>query len=192
MAIKKDDRNYRIHSEKNKRIIKKSLEKLGAGRSILIDAEDEVVAGNATFEEATKLKIPVRIIETDGTELIAVKRTDLKSDDERRKELALIDNHATDMSEFDMDMVMEDFSEDMLKSLSMELPPSVVDDIVVDNPDYPLIPKYDEQYNTFVIVCKSKTEEARIRTKLNLAYRARSYKQKFLGETFIVDSEKIL
>lgn len=191
MEIKKDKRNYRVHSEKNKRIIRKSLTELGAGRSILIDSENEVVAGNATFEEAQKLKIPIKVIETDGNELIAVKRTDLKPGDDKRKELALIDNHATDMSEFDMDTVMEDFSEDLLKSLSMELPPSVVDDIVVDNPDYPLIPKYDEQYNAFVIVCKSKTEEARIRTKLNLAYRARSYKQKFLGETYVVDSENI-
>ena len=77
MEIKKDKRNYRVHSEKNKRIIRKSLTDLGAGRSILIDSEGEVVAGNATFEEAQKLKIPIKVIETDGTELIAVKRTDL-------------------------------------------------------------------------------------------------------------------
>lgn len=123
--------------------------------------------------------------------MIVVKRTDLKNDDDKRKELALIDNHATDTSEFDIEKVMKDFDADYLKSLSMELPPEIVDDIHVDDPTYPLIPIYDEQYNAFVIVCKTKTEEARIRTKLNLEYRARSYKQKFLGETFIVESEKI-
>lgn len=191
MKIKKDKRNYRVHSEKNKRIIRKSLEELGAGRSILIDADDEVVAGNATFEEAQKLKLPIKVIETDGTELIAVKRTDLKGDTEKRKQLALIDNHATDTSEFDMELVMKDFDADLLKALSMELPGEIVDDLRVDDPTYPLIPIYDEQYNAFVIICKTKTEEARIRTKLNLEYRARSYKQKFLGETFIVESEKI-
>lgn len=61
MKIKKDKKNYRVHSEKNKRIIRKSLEELGTGRSILIDADDEIIAGNATFEEAEKLKIPVRV-----------------------------------------------------------------------------------------------------------------------------------
>lgn len=39
--IKFDERNYRKHSKKNKALIKKSLEELGAGRSVVIDNEDE-------------------------------------------------------------------------------------------------------------------------------------------------------
>ncbi len=40
ITIKADPRNYRLHPDANKRIIRKSLEDLGAGRSIVIDKED--------------------------------------------------------------------------------------------------------------------------------------------------------
>lgn len=46
--IKFDAHNYRTHDEKNLKLIKKSLKELGAGRSIVIDAEGEIIAGNAT------------------------------------------------------------------------------------------------------------------------------------------------
>ena len=109
--IHTDKRNYRKHSDENKRIINKSLSELGAGRSILIDSENEIIAGNGVFEQAEKQNIKIKIIETDGTELIAVKRTDLKTNDKKRKKLALIDNHATDTSEFDFDIINVDFGE---------------------------------------------------------------------------------
>ena len=49
--IKKDHRNYRIHDENNKTLIKKSVDELGAGRSILIDSENEIIAGNGVYEQ---------------------------------------------------------------------------------------------------------------------------------------------
>ena len=48
--IKFDLRNYRKHSDKNKALIKKSLKELGAGRSVVIDADDTLVAGNGVYE----------------------------------------------------------------------------------------------------------------------------------------------
>ncbi len=188
--IKKDRRNYRIHSEKNKRLIKKSLKELGAGRSILIDNDDNIIAGNGVFEQAEAMHIPVRIVETDGSELVVVKRTDIKEDDPKRKQLALLDNHASDTSEFDFEAITEDFDPEFLKSISMDIK-EVLQDLKVENPDYPLIPIYDEKYNAFVIICKTKTEEARVRTMLNLTQKARSYKKQFLGETYVVSSEDI-
>ncbi len=44
MAIKSDKRNYRVHNDKNKKLIRKSLEECGAGRSILLDSEDGIIA----------------------------------------------------------------------------------------------------------------------------------------------------
>ena len=95
--IKYDQNNYRIHSAENKQLIKKSLEDCGAGRSILIDNENEIIAGNGVYEQAKKLGIPVRVIETKGDELIAVKRTDLKTEDQKRKVLAVMDNTTSDI-----------------------------------------------------------------------------------------------
>lgn len=118
--IKLDKRNYRKHSDKNKMIIDKSLKELGAGRSILIDSENEIIAGNGVFEQAEKQNIKIKIVETDGTELIAVKRTDLKTNDKKRKKLALIDNHSTDTSNFDFDAINVDFGEVELEEWGIE------------------------------------------------------------------------
>lgn len=112
--LKFDPKNYRIHGEKNKRLIQKSLVDCGAGRSILIDKEDCIIAGNGVYEQAQELGLKVRIIESDGTELIAIKRTDLKTEDARRKALALADNYTSDTSVFDIEAVMEDFTPDEL------------------------------------------------------------------------------
>ena len=109
MSIKLDQRNYRKHSKKNKELINKSLKECGAGRSIVIDKEDNIIAGNGIYEQAQKLGIKTKIIETDGTELVVVKRTDLATEDEKRKQLAIMDNSASDSSEFDFELMKLDF-----------------------------------------------------------------------------------
>ncbi len=119
--IKLDPKNFRVHNDRNKSIIRKSLEDCGAGRSVLMDKENYLIAGNGVYEQAKALGIPVRVIETNGKELVVVKRTDLSLEDERRKLLALADNHASDTSEFDMDLVIENFSEEVLKDWEFSL-----------------------------------------------------------------------
>lgn len=109
MEIKFDKRNYRKHSDSNKRKIKKSLQECGAGRSVLVDADDTLIAGNGVFEQAQAMGIPTRVIETDGTELVVVKRTDLRTNDDKRKLLAMADNATSDNVEWDVDMMVQDF-----------------------------------------------------------------------------------
>ena len=120
--IKFDKRNYRKHDKKNKSLIKKSLEKFGAGRSIVIDAEGEIIGGNGVYEQAQKLGLKTKIVETDGSELVVVKRTDLKTDDEKRKALAVMDNSTSDTSEFDLELLTADFTVDELEDFGIELP----------------------------------------------------------------------
>lgn len=121
MAINFDKRNYRKHSDKNKNLIKKSLEECGAGRSIVIDNEDNIIAGNGIFEQAQKLGLKTKVIETDGSELVVVKRTDLQTDDAKRKQLAVMDNSTSDSSEFDFDLLGEDFETETLQDWGLEL-----------------------------------------------------------------------
>lgn len=102
-----DKRNARVHDKRNKQSIHDSLQEFGAGRSILIDNADTAVAGNGVLEQAQKLGIPIRVIESDGSELIAVKRVDLAPDDPKRKALAIADNRTGDLSAFDDDTVAE-------------------------------------------------------------------------------------
>ena len=120
--IKFDKRNYRKHDKKNKSLIKKSLEKFGAGRSIVVDAEGEIIGRNGVYEQAQKLGLKTKIVETDGSELVVVKRTDLKTDDEKRKALAVMDNSTSDTSEFDLELLTADFTVDELEDFGIELP----------------------------------------------------------------------
>lgn len=129
--IKFDKRNYRKHNDRNKELIKKSLEECGAGRSIVIDNDDEIIAGNGIYEQAQALNIPVKVVETDGSELVVVKRTDLKTDDEKRKKLAIMDNSTSDTSEFDIELLKTDFEIPELQDLG--LPVFEESDIDVDS-----------------------------------------------------------
>uniref|UniRef100_UPI00356729A5 hypothetical protein n=1 Tax=Mariniphaga sediminis TaxID=1628158 RepID=UPI00356729A5 len=123
--LKLDPKNYRVHDDRNKRLIKKSLEDCGAGRSIVADKDNVIIAGNGVYEQAKELGIPIKFIETDGKELIVVKRTDISTDDEKRKLLALADNRTSDTSFFDMELVLEDFSNDDLDLWEFELEPEI-------------------------------------------------------------------
>lgn len=119
--IKFDAHNYRKHSDKNKSLINKSLKECGAGRSIVIDNDGEIIAGNGIYEQAQKLNIPTKIIETDGTELVVVKRTDLNTNDEKRKQLAIMDNATSDSSEFDLESLQADFDVEQLQDWGLDV-----------------------------------------------------------------------
>jgi hypothetical protein len=71
-----DDKNFNAGSEYGGALIKKSFEKFGAGRSILIDKNNKIIAGNKSTENYGALgNEDVIIVESDGKQLIAVKRT---------------------------------------------------------------------------------------------------------------------
>lgn len=88
-----DDKNFNKHSQYGTFLLEKSLTKLGAGRSILIDKNNKIIAGNATVEGAAAIGIEnIQIVDSDGTKIIAVRRTDIDLDTAKGRELALADN----------------------------------------------------------------------------------------------------
>lgn len=94
-----DAHNFNRGTDEGRQLMQRSLTELGAGRSILVDRNGNVIAGNKTQEAAIKAGIrKVRVIETDGTELVAVKRTDIDIDSAKGRELALVDNLATQVN----------------------------------------------------------------------------------------------
>jgi hypothetical protein len=90
-----DDKNGNKGTQRGRQMVKQSLAEYGAGRSILIDRDNRIVAGNKTVEAAGDM--PVRVVETDGTELVVVKRTDLSLDDPKARSLAIADNRASEV-----------------------------------------------------------------------------------------------
>lgn len=97
--LKVDPSNYRLHPQRNKDLIRQSLEEVGAFRSIGIDGDNIIRAGNGVYEQAEILGLKVRVIEAEPDELIAVKRSDLKGAKARRA--ALYDNQSAATSEWD-------------------------------------------------------------------------------------------
>lgn len=88
-----DDKNFNKGTEFGGSLIEKSLRKFGAGRSILIDKNNRIIAGNKTIENAAAIGLEdLQIVESDGTRIIAVKRMDIDLDSKAGRELALADN----------------------------------------------------------------------------------------------------
>lgn len=91
--LKFDDKNFNKHTEYGMSLLEKSLRENGAGRSILIDKDNNIIAGNGIVEAAGSVGLEkVKIVETSGDEIIAVKRTDITLDSEQGRTMALADN----------------------------------------------------------------------------------------------------
>ena len=103
-SLHSDHKNARRRTDRSAQLIGDSLQKFGAARSIVIDEDNRILAGNGTVEGAKKAGIKnVRIIETDGSEIIAVQRIGLTEDE--KVGLALADNRTADLSEWDQAML---------------------------------------------------------------------------------------
>jgi site-specific DNA-methyltransferase (adenine-specific) len=104
--LKPDPKNARKRTERSATLIGESLKRYGAARSIVIDEDDRILAGNGTVEQAKAAGISkVRVVETDGDEIIAVRRRGLTDQD--KIGLAIADNRTSDLSEWDAEMLRQ-------------------------------------------------------------------------------------
>ncbi len=107
-----DDKNFNRHTEYGMSLIEKSIRNNGAGRSILIDKNNRIIAGNGVTEIAGQIGLEdVQIVESDGSKIIAVKRTDIDLDSKQGREMALADN-ATAAVDLDWDEEQIQFAEE--------------------------------------------------------------------------------
>lgn len=109
MTIKPDPRNANKGTQRGRGMLEQSLRQYGAGRSVLADKHGTLIAGNKTAEVAAELGLPVRVIETDGRELVVVQRTDLDLEHDRAAvELGIADNRVGQVSlEWDTEVLAE-------------------------------------------------------------------------------------
>jgi hypothetical protein len=88
-----DDLNANKGTQYGSHLIEKSFRELGAGRSILLDKNNRIIAGNKSIEAAASIGLEnVIIVETTGDQIVAVKRKDIDLDSQKGRELALADN----------------------------------------------------------------------------------------------------
>jgi hypothetical protein len=100
-----DPQNARLHPERNKQLIRQSLEEVGAGRSILVGGDDTIIAGNGVYEQAQALGLTVREVIAAPDELIAVKRPDLTGEAATRA--AIFDNATGETSSWDVEALRQ-------------------------------------------------------------------------------------
>ena len=92
-SIVPDNKNFNKGTQYGDHLMDESLRRFGLGRSILIDKNNRIIAGNKTAEKAADIGFTdVVVVEVDGNQLVAVKRKDIDLDSAKGRELALADN----------------------------------------------------------------------------------------------------
>jgi DNA modification methylase len=104
--LKFDHKNARKRTDNSTRLIQESLQRYGAARSIVIDEDNRILAGNGTIAGAQALGLTkLKVIEAAGDEIIAVRRSGLSEDE--KVGLALADNRAAELSDWDAQMLQQ-------------------------------------------------------------------------------------
>ena len=149
--LKFDPQNARVRTAKGEAMIQKSLQEVGAARSIVIDEDGITLAGNGTVEAAGQVGIEnVVIVEASGDEIIAVRRVGLT--DEQKKKLAYYDNRTGDEAEWDMEQVARDllggydFLDELFDDIQVPEPEKEGTDELPEDPAEVLREKWGVEY----------------------------------------------
>ena len=169
-----DGENFNKHTEFGQKLLEDSLRKFGAGRSILVDKDGNIIAGNSTTETAAAIGMEdVIVVPTDGKKLVVVQRTDLSLDSPEGRELALADN-MTALKGIDIDLakVQETLGDDLAKAWGMEIPEvqkqAQEDDFDPDKPVETVCKKGDIwKLGNHRLMCGDSTNEADVALLFN-------------------------
>lgn len=84
---------FNAGSKNGLKIIERSIQKLGLGRSILVDKNDNIINGNKVYLKAIEAGVKkVIVVETNGDELVVVKRKDIDINSTKGVEMQFVDN----------------------------------------------------------------------------------------------------
>jgi DNA modification methylase len=104
-----DPENRRLHNPGNLGMITEFLKAVGAARSIAIDEDDVVLAGNGVVAAATADGMTkVRVIEAQGNEIIAVRRRGLTP--AQKLALAIYDNRTAELAGWNIPQLHADLA----------------------------------------------------------------------------------
>jgi DNA modification methylase len=106
-ALTADPQNRRTHDARNLDAITTALQEVGAARSIVIDEDNVILAGNGVTQAAQAAGLTkVRVIEAAGDEIIAVRRRGLT--DAQKRALAIYDNRTAELATWNVDQLRAD------------------------------------------------------------------------------------
>ena len=132
-----DPRNANKGTPRGLDMLETSLQQTGAGRSILVDKHGRVIAGNKTLEKWASMmeQAQIRVVQTDGQELVVVQRQDLDLEDPNglARKLAYYDNRTSELDlAWNADEIAHDLAADM--DLSMLWSPEELDKLLARVP----------------------------------------------------------
>jgi len=95
-----DTSNTNVGSVRGTAMLERSLQDYGAGRSIVIDKNGKVIAGNKTLESAVGIGLEsALVVHTTGDKLVVVQRDDLDLEtDTKAMELGVADNRVNEVN----------------------------------------------------------------------------------------------
>lgn len=143
-----NDKNFNKGTEYGNALIEKSFQKFGAGRPILLDKNNRIIAGNKSTENfGASGGEDVLIVESDGTKLIAVKRTDIDLDTPQGRELALADNATAKANiVWDEEIIVEEIGVEVVEEWGVKVEDGNIIDYSDKNKELDLNDFEDQKY----------------------------------------------
>ena len=111
-----DARNANKGTQRGRGMVEVSLREVGAGRSIVTDKDGRVIAGNKTLDAAHDIGLSIRVVETNGTELVVVQRNDLDLSDDTgaARRMAYLDIQASSVGlNWDAEVLLADLNNEL-------------------------------------------------------------------------------
>lgn len=111
--LKLDDQNINQHTQFGMQLLEKSITEVGFTEAIVISDDDTVISGNARTEVAADRGFDECIlVETDGTQPIVIKRTDIKKGSEQFAKAKILANTVAKHNYIEDAQIAEAFCEE--------------------------------------------------------------------------------
>ena len=111
--LQPDRTNANRGTQRGRGMVEASLRETGAGRSIVVDKDGRIIAGNKTLEAWADIGGEIEIVRTDGKRLVVVQRDDLDLSDDTgaARKLAYYDNRAGQVGlDWDTEQLLADLN----------------------------------------------------------------------------------
>lgn len=118
-----DDKNFNKGTQYGQHLMSKSLQQFGAGRSILVDKNGRIIAGNKTAEAFGSIGLEnIKIVKSSGEELVVVQRDDIDLDTPEGREFALADNQTAKVNiDFDFELIDSELENNVIEEWGIDV-----------------------------------------------------------------------
>lgn len=128
-----------------------------------------------------------------GDKVIDVRTAIRKLTDEEIREIMIIEN--THVGEFDLEKLHEQFADYVdLEEYGFsfdEMAKELNEAVQEEKPEFPIVPKFSEQYSAVVIVIENSIDENFVRSVLGLEV-AKDYKTENVGESYVLTAKDFI